>query len=262
MVFVGVDLAWGTRAVTGLATVDSDGGLLEVAEAVTDEQVLEWLAPRTAGACLVAFDAPLVVTNPAGSRECEKMVGRYFGRFGASCYPSNTAMLAFADGGRAARLSRRLGLATAAGSTGPRRAIEVYPHPAMIVLFGLTHLLRYKNKPGRSHVDLRHQMVRLLDHVEALGGAEVPLRVAGHPDWRAIRETVEAASRKADLRRVEDRVDAVVCAYIALLTVTRPHAVRTLVGTDGGYIVTPVTAGIGALIDGSGDGSGGARGRR
>jgi predicted RNase H-like nuclease len=258
VVFVGVDLAWGSRAITGLAIVDRDGSLLEVAEAVSDEQVLDWLEPWTAGPCLVAFDAPLVVTNPTGSRECEKLIGRYFGRFGASCYPSNTANPAFADGGRAARLSRRLGLATAMDSTEPRRAIEVYPHPAMIVLFGLPRLLRYKDKPGRTQFDRRDQMRQLLDHIEALHDADVPLRVAGHAGWRAIRDTVERASRKVDLRRVEDRVDAVVCAYIALLTVTRPDAVRTLVGTDGGFIVTPVTPGIGALIDGSG----GAHGRR
>jgi predicted RNase H-like nuclease len=258
VVFVGVDLAWGMRATTGLATVDSNGLLLDVAGAVTDDQILDWLARWTAGPCLVAFDAPLVVTNLAGSRECEKLVGRYFGRFGVSCYPSNTANPAFADGGRAARLSRRLGLAASAGSTAARRAIEVYPHPAMIVLFGLDRLLRYKHKPGRAFAELRDEMTRLLDLVEGLDAAEVPLRVAGHAHWRAIRDTVERANRKADLRRIEDRIDAVVCADIALMTVTRPHAMRTLVGTDGGYIVVPVTPEIGELIDGSG----GARGRR
>jgi predicted RNase H-like nuclease len=256
VVFVGVDLAWGTTAPTGLATVDGDGELLDLAGAVSDDQVVDWLGRWTAGPCLVAFDAPLVVTNATGSRECEKLVGRYFGRFGASCYPSNTANPAFADGGRAARLSRRLGLAVSTDSTAPRRAIEVYPHPATIVLFGLPRLLRYKDKPGRVFADLREQMAQLLDHVEGLDASDVALRVAGHADWRAIRETVERATRKADLRRVEDRVDAVICAYIALMTVTRPHAMRTLVGADGGYIVTPVTPGIGALIDGSGDAGG------
>jgi predicted RNase H-like nuclease len=167
VVFVGVDLAWGTRATTGLATVDSDGSLVEAS-------------------------------------------------------------------------------ALSAGSLAePRRAIEVDPHPATIVLFGLTRLLRYKAKPGRTFADLREEMTRLLDHVEGLDGAEVPLRVAGQADWRAIREAVERADRKADLHRIEDRVDEVICAYIAFLTVTRPHAVRTLVGADGGYIVIPVTPDIG-----------------
>ena len=34
--------------------------------------------------------------------------------------------------------------------------------------------------------------------------------------WRGLRDQVEAASRKRELRGVEDQVDAVVCAYVAL----------------------------------------------
>jgi predicted RNase H-like nuclease len=192
------------------------------------------------------------VTNPTGSRECERLVGRYFGRFGAACHPSNLANPSFADGGRAARLSRAL-----RRSNPEVDAIEVYPHPAIIVLFGLGRVLPYKNKPGRPFPLLHAAMRQLVDHVEGLGGADVPLRVAGHEGWRAIRRTVEAANRKADLRRVEDRIDAVVCAYIALLTVTRPDAVRTLGGADGGSIVTPVSPAIAELIDGSGGAGGG-----
>lgn len=130
----------------------------------------------------------------------------------------------------------------------------MYPHPAIIVLCGLTRVLPYKNKPGRTFSVLHAAMRQLVAQVESLAD----LRVAGHESWRAIHRTVEAATRKADLRRVEDRIDAVVCAYIALLTVTRPHTVRTLGGADGGSIVTPVTPAIAELIDGSG-GVGGRR---
>jgi predicted RNase H-like nuclease len=122
----------------------------------------------------------------------------------------------------------------------------VYPRPGIIVLFGLSRVLPYKNKPGRTFSVLHTAMRQLVAQVETLA------------DLRAIHRTVEAATRKADLRRVEDRIDAVVCAYIALLTVTRPHTVRTLVGADGGSIVTPVTPAIAELIDGSG-GVGGRR---
>jgi len=251
--YVGVDLAWGNRATTGLATVDGSGELLAVADAVTDEQVLDWLGRWATGPSVIAFDAPLVVTNPAGARECERLVGRYFGRYGVACHPSNTANPSFTDGGRAARLLQIVRRANPNVD-----AIEVYPHPAIIVLFGLNRVLPYKNKPGRSFPELRAAMWQLVGHVEGLARAEVPLRVAGHEGWRAIHRTVEAATRKADLRRVEDRIDAVVCAYIALLTVTRPHTVRTLVGADGGSIVTPVSPAIAELIDGSG-GVGGRR---
>jgi predicted RNase H-like nuclease len=251
--FVGVDLAWGSRATTGLATVDGNGELLDVADAVTDEQVLNWLGRWATGATMIAFDAPLVVTNPTGARECERLVARYFGRYGLACHPSNTANPSFTDGGRAARLHRTL------LRTNPSvEAIEVYPHPAIIVLFGLNRVLPYKNKPGRQFPALRAAMRQLVGHVEGLADADPALRAAGQEGWRAIHRTVEAATRKADLHRVEDRIDAVVCAYIALMTVTRPDTVRTLGGADGGSIVTPVTPAIAELIEGSG----GAGGRR
>jgi predicted RNase H-like nuclease len=245
--YVGVDLAWGSRATTGLATVDGSGELLAVADAVSDEQVLDWLDRWASGPGVIAFDAPLVVTNPTGARECERLVGRYFGSHGVACHPSNMANPSFTDGGRAARLLR-----TVRRSNPSIEAIEVYPHPAIIVLFGLNRVLPYKNKPGRSFPELQAAMRQLVGHIENLSGADVPLRVAGHEGWRAIHRTVEAATRKADLRRIEDQIDAVVCAYIALLTVTRPHTVRTLGGADGGSIVTPVTPAIAELIDDSG----------
>jgi predicted RNase H-like nuclease len=245
--YVGVDLAWGNRATTGLATVDGSGELLSIADAVSDEQVLDWLDRWATGPGVIAFDAPLVVTNPAGARECERLVGRYFGRYRVACHPSNMANPSFTDGGRAARLLRAV-----RGSNPSIEGIEVYPHLAIIVLFGLNRVLPYKNKPGRSFPELQAAMRQLVGHVENLSGADVPLRVAGHEGWRAIHRTVEAATRKADLRRIEDQIDAVVCAYIALLTVTRPHTVRTLGGADGGSIVTPVTPAIAELIDGSG----------
>ena len=51
---------------------------------------------------------------------------------------------------------------------------------------------------------------------------------------------VEAAARKSELRVVEDQVDAVVCAYVALFADPRSPTRTTTYG-DGetGYIVTP-----------------------
>lgn len=240
MRYVGVDLAWGTRNMTGLAVLDESHTLVDLVEGRTDEQIEAWLRRWTDGPCLVAFDAPLIVTNAGGSRACERLVGRHFGAYQASCYPSSLATPHFADGGRAARLAKALGLDTTLGSTQDRRAIEVYPHPAMIVLFGLSTVLRYKK---RSRFDLRKvELTRLVDLVETLD-----LRLGAQ--WAAIRTTVEEAQRQADLNRVEDRVDAVVCAYVAAYTQEKPDAVRHL-GDHDGFIVTPVTPEMASRIPG------------
>jgi predicted RNase H-like nuclease len=239
MRFVGVDLAWGQRNRTGLATVDATGTLVDLADARTDGEILRWLEPHVTGSCLVAFDAPIVVRNPTGRRHCEAELGRVFGRYQAGAHPSNTSMRHFAEGPRALRLSEALGLDIDPASTAARRAIEVYPHPATVALFGLDRTIKYKHKPGRTFELLRSESIRLVGLVESLGTADPPLRVSAHPGWRGLRETVEHARRKADLRSVEDVVDAVICAYVALFAERKPALTRTFGDAVDGYIVTP-----------------------
>jgi predicted RNase H-like nuclease len=247
--YAGVDLAWGDRGTTGLAVLDEDGRLRDVTAARSDQDILAWLRRWTAGSCLVAVDAPLIVTNPSGRRVCEALVGRYFGRFHAGCHPSSTARPGFADGGRAHRIARAAGLDVDPASTASRRAIEVYPHPATVVLFDLPAVLRYKAKAGRDLGLLRAEMLRLVGFLERLAGADVPLQVDASPRWQAIRHAVEHASRKSHLRAVEDSIDAVACAYIAAYADRAPDQVRVLGNARDGYIVTPVTAALAEEID-------------
>lgn len=247
--FIGVDLAWGQRADTGLAVADGQGRLLAATQVRTDAEILEWLAPVTAGPCVVAFDAPLIVRNPAGSRSCDRLMARYFGAAGASCYPASTGNPLFAGGSRALRLSRALGLEPGPPATAPRRAIEVYPHAAIVSLFGLPSILRYKPRPGRSLVLLRSELLRLVTLLETLAARPVPLRVRDCPGWRGIREAVETAPTKAALGRVEDTVDAVVCAAVAQLAAVSPAEVRVLGTAADGCIVTPVSPELAARID-------------
>jgi predicted RNase H-like nuclease len=247
--YVGVDLAWGPNARTGLAVLDADGDLLDVTDAHTDEQVLAWLDRWAPGGCLVAIDAPLIVRNASGRRTCESQVTRHFARFHAACHSSNTSMKHFADGGRGMRLAGAAGLDPDPTSTADRRAIEVYPHPALVCLFDLPRILRYKDKSGRE-LDLRRsELTRLLELLEGLEEARPRMRLLHHPGWQRIRTSVHEAGRKADLRRVEDGVDAVVCAYVALHFDAAPDRRRVIGTYDDGYIVTPVTPSIAAAID-------------
>ena len=66
---VGVDLAWGDRSPTGLAVLDAHARLVHVSAVTTDDEVHDALRPFVAGPCVVALDAPIVVTNPTGSRQ-------------------------------------------------------------------------------------------------------------------------------------------------------------------------------------------------
>lgn len=233
--FVGVDLAWGERKPTGVAALDAAGVLCHVGAAGTDAEILAQLAPYLDGECVVAFDAPLVVTNPSGTRPCEAALNRDFRRFDAGAHPANTGLPWFADGGRGARLCKALNLDLDPHSPSPRKALEVYPHAAAVVLFELDRTLKYKHKTGREFPQLRSELLRLMDFIEGLADLEVGTCTG----WGELKTSVLQATRKAQLRRAEDPVDAVLCAYIARFATHRPEDVTVYGAVDTGCIVTP-----------------------
>lgn len=239
MYFLGVDLAWAGRNPTGVAVVDADGELVHVCVVRDDDEILAALRPYVRGDCLVAFDAPLVVNNPTGQRPAEAALNRDFRRFEAGAHPCNTGKPEFADGPRAGRLAAALGLDVDPRSPGTRRAIEVYPHAATVALLRLERTLKYKAKPGRTVDRLKSELLLLMDGVERLARAPIPLRVTRHDGWLALRHAVAAAQYKSELRRAEDPVDAVVCAYVGLYAQRCPAAVTIYGDPDTGCIVTP-----------------------
>ena len=243
MHFVGVDLAWGERRPTGLAVLDEAGHLLHVSAAGDDDEIADALAPYVEGDCVVAIDAPLIVVNETGNRPAEAALNKDFAKYDAGAHPSNTGKPEFADRPRGARLAARLGLDMNPRSGRSRRAIEVYPHPATVALFRLGRTLKYKHKPGRDLEQLRRELLVFMGHLEGLAAANPPLLVGGDRDgaraWQALASAVENATRKSELRVVEDQVDAVLCAYIGLFATRRPEATTTYGDFETGYIVTP-----------------------
>ena len=239
MYFVGVDLAWGVRNPSGIAVVDANGRLVHLAAVREDADVLASVSGYVEGDCLVGFDAPLVVTNASGQRPAEAALNRDFRRFEAGTHPCNTGKPEFAAGPRAGRMAEALGLDLDPRSPAARRAIEVYPHAATVALLRLARTLKYKAKQGRGLDLMRSELQRLMDGVESFAHADVAMIVHHHDGWAELRRQVAAAHRKSDLRRAEDPVDAVVCAYVALYAHRRPDDVTIYGDVATGCIVTP-----------------------
>lgn len=233
-VHVGLDLAWSTRGRTGLAVVDGTGALRASGAVRTDDDVATWLAVHAPDPVTVAVDAPIVVTNPTGMRTCERLVGQTYGRYGATCHPSNPSRPYLAPP-RAAVLAARHGWESDPDHRGHAdrpAAIEVYPHAAMVGLFGLSRVLPYK----RGALDIRRRaFLRLLDLLETIGGLALP----EHPRWQEIRLAADRATRPVELGRIEDEVDAILCAHLAWLWHHRPSALRVFGDCRDGFIVAP-----------------------
>ncbi len=235
MHFVGLDLAWGERNQTGVAVVDSDGRLLHIGTAGDDESIAAAIAPYTRDECVVAIDAPLIVKTENSARPCELALNRDFARFEAGARPAFRGRPEF-NPPRGEVLAARLGLDLDPASHAKRRAIEVFPHPASVVLFNLPKTLKYK----RGRFDVRKRaLLELMTHVEALDDATPRLRVNRSVTWVELRKRIEAATKPGQLDRDEDPVDAVLCAYIALYRYHRPDDVTTYGDYESGYIVTP-----------------------
>jgi predicted RNase H-like nuclease len=235
MHFVGLDLAWGEKNNTGVAVIDSDGRLLHIGAAQDDASIEVAVEPYVSGDCLVAIDAPLIVKNPTGHRPCEMALNHDFHRFEAGARPAFAEKPEFIDP-RGARIATALTLDMDPASSSPRRAIEVYPHPATVALFGLEKTLKYKRGPFEVR---QHELLQLMTLIEGLDKATPRLRVNHSVSWVELRKRISAATRPVQLDRDEDPVDAVVCAYVALYWYDRPEDVTIYGDFATGYIVTP-----------------------
>ncbi len=249
---IGVDLAWAEHNRTGLCAAE-DGRVIDSATAGDDDEVVGWIEDHARANVLVAFDAPLIVRNRSGCRGCERVIASVWGRAHASCHVTNLRRPWFAKGGRAYRLAHRLRLTTnpAAISEAPARvAIEVYPHTALVSLFRLPVILKYK--AGRCRVkgvsisrtvdDRRREFRRLLNCLVDLRNRQPPLTVETSVAWSRVTAMFESAKTGAALDIVEDELDAYVCAYVGSHYYHRRGNRDCAVIGDArsGYVVTPV----------------------
>ena len=248
-----MDLAWLARHRTGLAAV-IDGHVVDSTTVVTDDEICAWLEPHLHGPALVAVDAPLIVRNPAGtSRRCDRAITSVFGSSHAGAHSANLGIASFAAGVRAERLAIRLGLGTDpvfAPGQPLHRMIEVYPHPAMVSLFGLRFTLKYKAKRGRDLPSRRVAFAELVRHLTTLDSTEPRLEVRSAPRWRLLCDVVATGQSARQLDDAEDELDAIMCAYIGFYYWRHGTDRCRIVGDlDSGYIVTPVTQEFGDRID-------------
>lgn len=211
MRFLGIDLGW-TSGATGLCCLELESDRLklrQLAWRVDLDEILawvdEWLPSPEPG--MIAVDAPTLIPNATGMRTCDRLMHQRFGRYHAGCYPANLGC-AFAPRTVGFGLSLEFRGFAHAPVIQPqvlgRYQIEVFPHAAMVALFNLERILKYKK--GRL-ADRRQGLLclrrLLLDHLPRLDPSlDLP-------------ELPPIPNRGAALKALEDQLDALVCAYVA-----------------------------------------------
>lgn len=216
---IGLDLAWKEGNGTGCAELIVREGKLTLARLdllYSIDEIVKWIKPEV-GDWVVAIDAPLVVCNETGSREAEKQTGRRYGKFHAAAHSANWGSF---DGyhrggkllGRLAGCGGKLVERPADVSSG-RLVFETYPHPAMVELFWLDRIIKFKK--GRVAAKRRGQQ-QLADEIrKCFCGKDADPPLALNAKLHELLSEPESDLKGDDLKHREDRLDALVCAYVA-----------------------------------------------
>lgn len=241
MRFVGIDLAWSDRntsAAVALALEGDEGRLTAWEDGLGgDDEVYTFVREAVGeGPGLVAVDAPLLVPNEEGTRPCDLEVSREFRRYEAGGYPANRRR--FGGRVRGEELVRSLEGEGFVHSpyipkrTPVRQVVEVYPHPASVRLFGLERTFKYKARPGRPIEFRLSEFRRYREHLRQL-------RSPGLCAEEILRMDPEGL-RGGALKRYEDLLDALFCAYIGLYCwYWGQDGYQVFGDLETGYVVVP-----------------------
>lgn len=249
--FIGVDLAWSSRNPTGLAALRWDGDTATLIEplpeavAYSDEEIAAYINSAVSQeGVVIAIDAPLTVPNERGRRLGETALNAVFARFHAGAHPANRTRLASYNGGRLRGEALLAHLAALGVRHDPvlspqlrtRQAFEAYPHPAMVTLFRLGGVLKYKAKPGIPHVQRLAAFRLYQQHLSRLRTSVPALRLP-----RSLLAKPHLLKKGKALKAYEDQLDAVFCAYLALYYwwwgAERCHIFGN---AEQGYMIAPV----------------------
>lgn len=216
--FIGIDLAWKSERNPSGAVVlrqQEDGAaLIDVAAPLRSlDEVLAYVAEHEKRPSVVAVDAPLIIVNPTGQRVCERLIGKCYGARDASCHTSNRALYPEPASARFVDALAAMGYVHAVGHGSPGAAgvmMEVYPHAAMVALFDLPRIIKYKK--GRVS-DKRAGLRRLQQLLWLLIHHDPPLVATDSLRW-LLGQPINALRGK-ELKNYEDSLDALMCAYVA-----------------------------------------------
>ena len=232
MRILGVDLAWGQGRdaippnETGVVAVDLEGRILDAGWTRGVAMTAAWMETCAGSDTIAMVDAPLVVDNPTGMRECEKEIGRRYGRWKVSANASNLGLVHVLAGVALTSTLAGVGWRVADGRGGPpaggRSLYECFPYLALVGAPALGYDRErpiYKRKPRHLAADEFHALrARNADEIVRRVAAldDPPIDLRSHPATAAlVDEPTPLADRPAKHR--EDLIDAVLCAWTGLL---------------------------------------------
>lgn len=234
MLFIGVDLAWGEKKSDGICFLESDHISATVrgyAYPQGDDDLIVTLRPwiDQSKEVLLTIDAPIICPNRTGTRPVDRLTHRMFHREHAACHPANSTKCPRPP--RVLRKLRSLGVDTGWEIRRHRKlAAEVYPHPAMVRLFDLPRIVKYK----KGGVDERRREFRRLQRL-------MRTCIDTRFPYLKLDDESKTLLNTAWSKPVEDRTDALFCALIGLWHWKHRGKRSEVIGNlKTGFILLPV----------------------
>ncbi len=244
MKFLGIDLGWKSQP-SGLCYLELIDGKLQLQDlgrldAIAD--ILAWVdnCVKPDESAIIAVDAPTLIPNTTGSRLPDKLTHKHFGKYHAGCYPANLG-LPFAQRtvnfGLELESRGYLHAPTMEAQKPGRYQIEVFPHPAIVQLFGLQKILKYKKgRIGDRHLELTKLFNYIIDILPTL---EPNLKLDKSSDFLNFKFLNSTCTGKI-LKATEDKLDSLICAYVAAYWWYWGEQRNLVLGdVSTGYIVIP-----------------------
>lgn len=248
MYFVGVDLAWSPRRSSAAVSAAGDGRGAEVTgwqeHLMGVRDIVQFIEDEVGDSpALVAIDAPLVVPNSSGMRDCDVAAYSLLRSFKAGVLPVNRSNLGRYNGFQGEALAvalLELGYSHRLGFH-PRPSghsfFEMYPHASAVALFHLPERLLYKSRGSRRPWSTRLEAYR--DLQRSLASLESSNPALSTPSELLHRDV--AALKGDGLKAYEDLLDAILCAYTAYHSWYWEDSRSVVLGSlEGGYLVLPL----------------------
>jgi predicted RNase H-like nuclease len=242
-VILGIDAAWTEKEPSGVALIVSEPsgwrcvGVAPSCDsflALAQGNPINWNAPKYPGSApdalrllqaarnlagapvdIITIDMPVSTVPIVGRRAADEAISRRFGGQGCSTHSPSSIR----PGPMGATLTSQFAgagysIATASTPCGTRtRLVEVYPHPALLALLQRNYRVSYKvSKSGRywpnlSKTERMSNLITVFTAIHAglaasIDSCRLPIPIPGN------------SLTLASLKRFEDALDALVCAWI------------------------------------------------
>ncbi len=218
--------------------MDDDGAcrVVAVSSLRAHEDILSWLARnRSRAGSIVAVNAPIIVENSVGRRAADTLLQDHFGKYSVSEYHVNTTN---------ASHPRTIGRALMRMQFDPDptidadRVVETANQATQIMLFESERPVRLKTGPVGARKDAVARFREIL--WEKL--SEATPYLVETPALRNLLEADLPSSNGSRVGELEERLEAVLCAYTACYLGYRgPESCAMLGDLNEGYVLLPTT---------------------